>query len=305
MHAEAEPLLVEALALRCEMFGEESAEAATSLFHLAWLRQAQGRFEESEQGYRQAIGVRERLSGPDDLQTADIRFALAWLHGERAQFESERGPRMRQAAELMQQVLQTRRKVLGDKHRQVALAHIGLSWTQFAHHNELSALASAAQALAILEAAEGRQDVPSAAFLYFQSVNARRQGDKATAMKLSRELLATLQRLLGVEHPLSAMLMGDMAGLAHEMGDQAEAERLIRHALDIGRKLPGGHPLMVEALRKLADAVRDRGELEEAEKLYQEALERGLRLLGPEHPHVRQVQQRLETLRQRQAAPDK
>ena len=89
--------------------------------------------------------------------------------------------------------------------------------------------------------------------------------------------LATLdgaRKMAGADptHPLLGLLLGDMAGMFREMGDTQEAEKCVREALAIARRMMPGHPLMVSPLRQLGDELCARGDFAEAEKCYREAL---------------------------------
>jgi tetratricopeptide (TPR) repeat protein len=60
-YSEAEPLLVQALALKKRLLGEEHPSVASSLNNLAGLYDSQGRYSEAEPLYEQALALEKRL----------------------------------------------------------------------------------------------------------------------------------------------------------------------------------------------------------------------------------------------------
>ena len=65
---------------------------------------------------------------------------------------------------------------------------------------------------------------------------------------MHRQVLESVREQLGERHPLTAMMMGNLAGLLRQKGEMVEAEKLIREALDIGRHGPlRRHPMMADA----------------------------------------------------------
>jgi tetratricopeptide (TPR) repeat protein len=79
-YSQAEPLYIQALALRRKLLGEEHPDVATSLNNLAALYDSQGKYSQAEPLYIQALDIFERRLGVDHPHTVIVRNNLAYLH---------------------------------------------------------------------------------------------------------------------------------------------------------------------------------------------------------------------------------
>jgi tetratricopeptide (TPR) repeat protein len=269
----AEPMLKEGLAIREELLGKDHEDTAASLHHLAWLYHDRGKYRESEDHYRRALAIRRDRLGPRALPTAATMFNLAYLLS--FQDDIPTPARMKESEQLLREVIAIRREQLSDDHRDVGHAKVALAVVLYGFANRDSeAKQLMLQGVRILGREENQDLVGKALLDYFASVQARRARRFDQAEKLHRSVLETARRILGEEHPLVGVLLGDLAGLLRQKGDLPGAEDSLRKALAIGRRCAlGGHPLMIEGLRELGDLERNRGKAAEAEKLYREALE--------------------------------
>jgi tetratricopeptide (TPR) repeat protein len=101
----------------------------------------------------------------------------------------------------------------------------------------------------------------------------------------TRRLWRIYRKLLGPEHPLTALILNNLAALYHEMGDYAKAKTLLKEALEIRQKVLGWeHPDTAQSLNNLAALYWDTGDYANAEPLYKEALEIKQKVLGRDHP---------------------
>jgi tetratricopeptide (TPR) repeat protein len=115
----------------------------------------------------------------------------------------------------------------------------------------------------------------------------RQRLDRAEA--LGRRSLRLLRRAAGRDHPDVAHVLTALAGILHDQGRYAEAERCARRAVRILRAAPDEpvvQRLRVQALSRLANVLRAQGRAVEAEVLYRRALAIYEATLGPRHPKV-------------------
>ncbi len=271
LNDQARSLLQEGLDLRQKFLGEDHEDVATSLYHLAWLEQDEGRFAEAVALYRQALALRERHFGRDDLRTAAVMFNLAWAVAH--QYERPTQARLEESEQLFREVVRVRRKHLGDRHRDVGYALAGLAILALGRGDVSKGFPLLNEAFAILEQPGVKDLLGGCVLKYVLSTVARRAGRYDEAARLHREVLEQATALLGEEHPLCLLALGDYAGLLRQKGDVAGGEQAIRKALAAARRSPlRYHPAMIEGLVELADHVRQRQDLAEAEQLYREAL---------------------------------
>ncbi len=115
----------------------------------------------------------------------------------------------------------------------------------------------------------------------FLILNARYKG----AEPLLRRALAIREKVLGPEHPDTAITLGNLSTLYYRKGDYKGAEPLYRRALAIREKVLGPeHPMTARSLDGLAVLLHQIGDYKGAEPLYRRALAIEKKVLGLEHP---------------------
>ena len=77
--AAAEPLLVESLATRRRLLGNEDKDVAVTLVELARVLKDRGRGPESEAPTREALAIRQKIFGDEHRETATSKNELALL----------------------------------------------------------------------------------------------------------------------------------------------------------------------------------------------------------------------------------
>ena len=121
-------------------------------------------------------------------------------------------------------------------------------------------------------------------------------------------LLETLKyssAFMGKERTIIAMTYNDLSGEAYARGNDDEAERYIRAALDEYRKLPSAtYVEMATSLSNLGALLIKKGKYSEAEPYVLEGLELRQRILGSAHVSTGMALYRLSDLRYRQARYD-
>ncbi|MEH2164643.1 MAG: tetratricopeptide repeat protein, partial [Nostoc sp.] len=79
----AEPLYIEALAMRKRLLGDEHPNVATSLNNLALLYKSQGRYSNAEPLYIEALEIAEKRLGANHPDTITYRENLEALRQNR------------------------------------------------------------------------------------------------------------------------------------------------------------------------------------------------------------------------------
>ena len=104
---------------------------------------------------------------------------------------------------------------------------------------------------------------------------------------LARLALAIWEKVLGPEHPKTAISLNNLAALLYAKGDYAGAEPFMRRALAIREKVLGPeHPDTAGSLNYLAALLYAKGDYAGAEPLFRRALAIAEKMLGPEHPNT-------------------
>jgi len=114
-------------------------------------------------------------------------------------------------------------------------------------------------------------------------------GDLKKAEALFQSALARRRKVLGPEHPETAVAQGLVGRILLEQGDLKQAEGLLVEAVARQRRLlPAPHAELATNVNALGRVRQLQGDLAGAETLYREALEMNRRLFGEEHSAVSQ-----------------
>ena len=288
-YSEAEPLFVQALALRRNLLGEEHPDVASSLNNLAELYSSQGRHSEAEPLFVQALALRRKLLGEEHPSVATSLNNLAYLYSSQGRY-SEAEPLYIQALALI-------RKLLGEEHPNVAtsLNNLALLYSFQGRYSEAELLFI--QALALIRKLLGEEHPFVAQSLNNLAGLYSCQDRYSEAEPLYIQALALWRKLLGEEHPCVAQSLNNLAGLYSCQDRYSEAEPLYIQALALWRKLLGEeHPDVATSLNNLAYLYGSQGRYSEAEPLYIQALDIFERRLGANHPNTVTVRENLAYL---------
>ena len=290
-YAEAEPLLLAAVAMRRQLWGDSHLDVATSLYSLGALYRAQGRFEAAETQYKTALATRQTLLGGDHADIAVSLNNLALLHQYQGRFA---------AAESMQQAaIAMRTRLFGDNHLD---------------------LASSLNNLGLLYLEQQRPDDAEPLFLHVYDIHKRQLGDSHpdTATTLNnmalvyqaqqrfdaadssfQKALSTYLDLFGEAHPAVATILNNVARLHKAQGKHASARKLFEQSLALRRQVLGHeHPDVASTCYDLAELLASQGNRQDAVDLLISVVGLRERLLGNEHHSTLKTKKLLAILQQ-------
>ncbi len=284
---EADTLLTGALALRRRLKGLDQDATAESLEHLADLRYKRNDYAGAEPLLREALAIQVRLTGDSSLAVATAKLAVAELL--RAKGASA------EAMPLYQEALAIRQGRLGENHPLTAeaIGSMASAVEALGRHDEAERLFR--RMIAAQRRAFGNGHPTLASSLNALGQMIYKAGDRADeAEGLLREALAINRRALGENHPAVADNIGNLAIIARDRGDLAEAERLLRQGLAIDRAVYGPEHVNVGFdLNELAAVFRARGQPDSAIPLLRDALGQSRRLVGDTHRNTLAVKTHL------------
>jgi tetratricopeptide (TPR) repeat protein len=283
---------------------EDSRLVAEMEGRITELREA-ARYVEAVPLAHEVLEIRQRAQGADHWEVGDAERLTTTLQqiaalpadaqAELAEayrtdtevFQLHEEGKYREAMGLAQRQLETRKRLLGEEHPDVAACLNNLAALLHARGDLAGAEALHREALAAKRELLGEEHPSVAVSLGNLARVLDGEGDYAGAEPLLREALAMNRKLLGEKHPRVATILNNLALLLDNKGDYAAAEALYREALAMRRTLLGEEHLSVAAtLNNLAELLRVRGQYARAESLQREALAIKRRLLGEEHPSV-------------------
>jgi serine/threonine protein kinase len=260
---EAKPLIEEALKLRRELYQGDHVEIAESLHTMGWLVQDAGDYVEAIKIYREALAMRERLAGKNSALATQTMFQLGWVLALASQFD--------EAEKIMIQTIVNRKKIFGKDHRLVAFALSAYAALQLTRgDNDMKIILTVQQALTILLKQEGSENVGAVAMACQKAmVQHRFMGNLQMAKPNYEKAIQGGSDLLGENHPYVLAMQHEYANLLSDLGDDIEAERLLKHILEIGQSFADlSHPKLVIASSSLARVLERNKKYEEAKVIY-------------------------------------
>jgi tetratricopeptide (TPR) repeat protein len=122
-------------------------------------------------------------------------------------------------------------------------------------------------------------------------------GNYAGAQRYYERALEIWQRVLGEDHPDTALSLNNLGSLLREKGDLDGAQRYYQRALEIRQRVLGeDHPSIADSAYFLAHVLYTRGDSNRARHYLERALAIYEQRFGPDHPMVLQIQDIIATL---------
>ena len=189
------------------------------------------------------------------------------------------------SVELLQDALQSRIRIHGERHPEVAVAHANLG-SALCDRGQLDACAQQLDAaMSMQRELLGADAIEIAPTLLAQARLAQLRGNLDGAEKLFKDSLDVYRRHQQERSSPAASVMNELASLHTYRNDYVSAETLYRTALDIDRQALGNdHPQVGMHVQNLAFNLQLQGKLEEAAPLFTESLQILGKVLGETHP---------------------
>jgi len=254
--AQAEALLLRALALREKLLGAEDPAVSAVLVSLALLKSSQGKYAEAEAPARRAHAIHEKL-GQKNLEAAQALGTLGWIERLKEDLpeaqgmleqavaitEKLRGPadaigatemnnlalvykaegRTVRAEQVLRQVLEIRIRAQGPEHPDVAITLNNIAGLLSQRWQVEEAEKLLTRALRIFEKAFGTSHIQVGNTLNSLAMNHLAKNEAKKAEPLMRRALAIFEQAYGPNHPQVAALLENYAGVLERSGHHADA----------------------------------------------------------------------------------
>ncbi|MEM7586682.1 MAG: tetratricopeptide repeat protein [Acidobacteriota bacterium] len=193
----------------------------------------------------------------------------------------------READELLQQALTTRRSVHEPSHPDVIDTLARLAANAYYQAEFPAALEYFRDILAIQQEALGPHHLDVADSLNNLAILHDTLGDPAAALEHYQRALAISEKQLGPDHPNVARTLNNLAIIYREQENYVEAQSLSERAVAIAEQALGpDHPELAKFLTVLARIHHARGQSADAERLARRALEIREPSLDADHPDL-------------------
>jgi tetratricopeptide (TPR) repeat protein len=189
------------------------------------------------------------------------------------------------AEKLEVQVMETRKKLLGEEHPDTLTSMANLASTYWNQGRWKEAEELEVEVMKTSKRLLGEEHPDTLTSMANLASTYWNQGQWKEAEELEVEVMKTRKRLLGEEHPSTLTSMGNLASTYRNQGRWKEAEELEVEVMKTSKRLLGEeHPDTLTSMGNLASTYWNQGRWKEAEELEVEVMKTRKRLLGEEHP---------------------
>jgi len=197
---------------------------------------------------------------------------------------SEAG-RWKEAEELEVQVMETRKRVLGEEHPDTLTSIDSLASTYRNQGRWKEAEELEVQVMETRKRVLGEEHPDTLTSIGSLASTFWCQGRWKEAEELQVQVIETSKRVLGQEHPDTLTSIGRLASTFWCQGRWKEAEELEVQVMETRKKVLGQeHPDTLTSIDSLALTYGNQGRWKEAEELEVQVMETRKRVLGEEHP---------------------
>ena len=193
--------------------------------------------------------------------------------------------RYSESEELFVQVVETRKRVLGEEHPDTLKSIGNLASTFWSQGRWKEAEELDAQVLETRKRVLGDEHPSVLKSMANLASIILDQGRWKEAEELFVQVIETRKKVLGEQHPSTLIGIGNLALTYRHQGRWKEAEELFVQVLETRKKVLGEeHPSTLISIGNLALTYKHQGRWKEAGELFVQVMETSSRVLGEEHP---------------------
>lgn len=251
-YKEAEPILVETLAMRRRILGPDHFDVAVTLTDLGEVYLRRADYDKAEACHREQIRILDRIFGEHGHKY------LAGALSDLANMVEIQGDLI-EAETLYRRAMDMERRVVGEDRAGLTVNNLGVFLFDQGRYDEAESLARTAYRVW-----NGDREKPHAAKGYVcqnLGVVLFELGRHAEAERHLRDAIANWRALFGSDHPKLAKGLIGLGRVMQFRGNHEEAERLFQEAVEIRRsRLGETNPLTDLARVYLVEALHRRGD---------------------------------------------
>jgi tetratricopeptide (TPR) repeat protein len=271
-YAEAEPLLERSLMILSNALDSNNRYLADAIVNLAECYNGQGKYDQAEPLYKRALEIRRNKLSETHPDLAESSFDLAWLFFEQGKY-AEAAPLFNTALAIW------KRDQSNIRDAAVCLDGLSALYREWGNPAEAERYLNLAWEIHKDFIARDKLSVAD----HFENVGLLHGNqDKSDAESAYKAAVGVWTKALGINHPIRAFGLSNLAFFYHKHAKFAEAERLFNEALTIQQSLPYS-PELAKTLYGLARLYAYQRKYTEAEPLFKQALAIQEKAI-PEHP---------------------
>ena len=259
--------------------GDDHAETADGLSHLAQICRIRGQYEEAKFFHKRSLAIQEKLFGKGCLESRSNQINLAELFRVQGRFD--------ESESLYIQLLITfeSRPDLSCVAQTSCMNNLAELYRTQGRYLDAEPLYK--NSIKIREEHLGLNHPETAMVLNNLAELYRHQKKLNEAHSLYKRSLAILEENLGKNHPAVACILNNLGGIYHIQEEYATAEALYKRGLRIDEKCYGiDHLELAPTLNNLAELCKAQSRYAEAESFLQQVREILNQHVGTVHPDV-------------------
>lgn len=218
-----------------------------------------------------------QIFGDEHLKTIEAMNSLSITLRVQGEYD--------EAAQMMKEVLDSRRLILGNEHPDTIIAMNNLAVT-LRDQGELEEAAQIMkEVLEIRRQISGDNHLHTISAMNNLAMILRDQGELAESAKMVEQVLESRRQVLGHEHPSTLAAMSNLAITFNDRGELVKAANIEREVLEKRKCILGDdHIDTVKSMHNLAAMLRDQRDFNETVKTMREVVESRRRILSDTHP---------------------
>ena len=255
----------EALSLIRAPGSRDDMQAADSLHQRGRTHTAMATWQLADSDFREALAMMRRLRGSQDPSVASVLTDLARLLTHQRRTE--------EAAPLLAEAVEIRRTAFGSRHPDYSESLVALGANLDAQGKSAEAIPLLREALEIAQAIFGADHPTTLGRANALAIRLYSWGSYDEALTLFRLVYDGNRQRLGETHELMGAYAFNLGSTCYELRQLADAERFLRHSLEIREKTRSPHGTeMLATVNQLALTLFRLGRHREAERLFARAL---------------------------------
>ena len=228
---QAEPLLVQALALSTKTFGRRDPRTMRRIENLAGAYLTQGRFGEAEQFYAEACELSRSELGENHRNTLSCLANLATVYSQLHRYV--------EAEKLYKDVLRVQKITPGRRHRDTVGTLVGLAGVLYDQKKYAMAAKIYWEVLEVRSSRYGEKNSETISAMAYFGITRAAQQQYDDAERYLRKALSLSRQLLGDSAPETIRRTKELAMIFRAQGKYARSEEMLTKALELSNKRLG------------------------------------------------------------------
>ena len=275
-----------------ELYGAESAEAATVYHGLGFLYLVLSDYDKAMDYLLKALKIRQKVYSEEHRDTAASYNNIGKVYGKLGNYDK--------ALVFFNKSLKIREKIFGEEHSDTASSYNNIGSVYYCLGDYYKALEYYAKALKIREKILGDEHSDTAACYNNIGRVYGRLGNYDKALVFYNKALKIKEKILGEVHPYTATSYNCIGNVYVSLGNYDKALEYFNNALKIREKIFGEeHPNTATSYNDIGNVYGRLGDYSKALEYYNKALNIIEKIFGKEHSKTQALKKKIELVKEK------